>query len=697
MVSFSTPIDEILPVAPRHRVAFDRLDLRTVGDVVRYYPRRYEDRRRLRRIADLRVGDVTTVHARVHSVRQRRTRTRKSMIEARVTDGSGWLDVVWFNQAYMLDVLKPGQSVYFYGEVKLRRRLQMVAPEFEIEDDADEERGGASAESDPLSSVNMQRIVPVYPATRGLHQRALRRLIHEVCSTAGWDTFEEGPYELLVGSGPSLADAYRSIHFPQSLDDLRSARDRLTFEEYFEFASRLHFRRRRFRGPGAPLLRVTPDLDAKIRSLFPFELTADQDRAVREISRDLEASEPMYRLLQGDVGTGKTAVALFALLAAVRNGHQGAIMAPTEVLAEQHHRVFTELLGAHPAVRIALLTGSLAAASRRETLEAITSGEAHIVVGTHALIQDAVAFRSLGVAVVDEQHRFGVRERARLRSKGRSPHLLVMSATPIPRSLCQTVYGDLDMSILRERPAGRPPVKTVLVPASRRRQAVSFIRDELRRGRQAYFIYPLIEESEALDLPAAEEAYRRVQRAFPDFAAGLLHGRLSADEKETCLRRFRDNTYQILVSTVVVEVGIDVPNATVLFIEDASRFGLAQLHQLRGRVGRGEHPGRCLVGYGRGSQEVRQRLEVFARSDDGFQIADEDLRLRGPGDFLGVRQSGRPAFAIGNPFADPDGFDRVRSLAARFWSEPRFAETARRYLESHPEIVRPSRDESPES
>jgi ATP-dependent DNA helicase RecG len=368
------------------------------------------------------------------------------------------------------------------------------------------------------------------------------------------------------------------------------------------------------------------------------------------------------------VGTGKTAVALYAMLVAVRNGFQAALMAPTEVLAEQHHRTISKALEKHP-VRIGILTGSIRAGARRSVLEGISAGAVHLVVGTHAILQDPVVFKKLGLAIVDEQHRFGVKERMRLRRKGGSPHVLVMTATPIPRSLCLTGYGDLDLTVIRERPAGRKPVKTVLITEKLRPRAMDFIRAELARGRQAYFVYPLIDESETLALPAAVKARERLSRELPGRRVGLVHGNLSAAEKEEELDAFRSGRTHVLVATVVVEVGIDVPNATVLFLEDASRFGLAQLHQLRGRVGRGAHPGHCLIGLEGASADVRRRLRVFASTDDGFRIAEEDLRLRGPGDFLGVRQSGRPHFLLGNPLEDLDGFLRVRKLADRFWEE----------------------------
>ena len=388
----------------------------------------------------------------------------------------------------------------------------------------------------------------------------------------------------------------------------------------------------------------------------------------------MASGHPMYRLLQGDVGTGKTAVALYSLLIAVRNGRQGAIMAPTEVLAQQHYTTIRKYLAGHPAVRIALLTGAVTGRRRRELLDELAGGKIHIVVGTHALVQETVIMKNLGLAIIDEQHRFGVNERSRLRKKGQEPHILVMTATPIPRSLCMTIYNDLDLSIIKERPPGRQPVQTYLVKPAKKADSLDFVRKELRAGRQAFFVYPLVEESEKLDLPAAVAGRERLAtEVFPEYRVGLVHGRLSSEEKDEALESFRAGRTQILVATSVIEVGIDVPNATVLYVENAGRFGLAQLHQLRGRVGRGSHGGYCLVSLEGSGEEALKRLDIFAGTDDGFKLAEEDLRLRGPGDYLGIRQSGLPFGGFGNPVLNVEAFKKVRTLAEDFWERPESA------------------------
>jgi ATP-dependent DNA helicase RecG len=653
-------------VGPRKADLLQRVGLTTVEDLLHHFPRRYEDRRRLVPISRVGPGKAQVVHGEIRSARERSLWGGRSIIEVVLADPASGpagaeIDLVWFNQPYLLQWLRPGARIHAFGQVRRRKgRLQMPAPEFEV--DAGEEADG----DDP--SPHVGRIVPIYPLTRGLHQRFIRGLVFRVLAEDV--EIPESPHDLFHPGGTSGLEALRRIHFPASWADLSAGRARLVFDEYFFFASHLHFRRQAFRGSGGRAFAITGELDRKIRSIFPFRFTAGQDRAVAEIASDLAGPAPMYRLLQGDVGTGKTAVALYAMLAAVRNRSQAALMAPTEILAEQHHRTIARALAGHP-VRIALLTGSTRASERRAILEGLASGAVHLAVGTQALLQDGVEFRQLGLVVIDEQHRFGVKERMRLRRKGGEPHVLVMTATPIPRSLCLTSYGDLDLSILRERPQGRQPVKTRLISAKDRPRAMESIRGELERGRQAYFVYPLIDESEALALPAAVKAHERLSReVFPEWKVGLIHGDLPPARKDEELERFRRGDLHVLVATVVVEVGIDVPNATVLFIEDASRFGLAQLHQLRGRVGRGSHPGLCLVGIDSASPDVRRRLRVFASTDDGFRIAEEDLRLRGPGDFLGVRQSGKPHFLLGNPLENLAEFLRVKALAEDFWSRP---------------------------
>ena len=663
--TLDTPVARLPGVPPERAEALARLGIDCLRDFLSHFPRRHEDRRRVLPVRAATPGEVAVFAGAILDVVERCPGPGRHILTARLSDGTGSLELVFFQRPYLVEWLRTGVHLFAYGSVKRHRgRLQLSAPEFELVD---------ASEDDAAASLSVGRLVPIYPLTRGVGQRQVRGLVAQAL-----DAFERQgggaggttPYDRFHPEGPEPLAAYRAIHFPDEEDDVARGRRRFVFDEYFRFASALWFRRRAIRRLEGRALSSDDALAAKIRSVFPFELTGDQERAVAEIVDDLCRPVPMYRLLQGDVGTGKTVVALWAMLVALRGGYQSALLAPTELLARQHHATLRGFLREHP-VCIELLTSSVRGARRREIIEGLREGSVHLAIGTQALLQDDVEFRSLGLCVIDEQHRFGVRDRQRLRQKGPRPHLLVMTATPIPRSLCLTCYGDLDLSVLRERPGGRPPPRTRLLRAADLPRLYELVRAEVRAGRQAYFIYPVIEASEDSDLPAAEAAWERLSKeVFPELRVGLVHGRLDGESKAAELERFRRGETDLLVATVVVEVGIDVPAATVLAIEDASRFGLAQLHQLRGRVGRGEHRGLCLVGAGAASKETRQRLELFAKIDDGFELAEADLRLRGPGDFLGTRQSGLPEGGIGNPLEDLEEFERVRRLVDAFWRAP---------------------------
>ncbi len=610
-----------------------RLGVKTIRDALYLFPRRYDDFSTLKTINQLEYGEEVTIMGRVRQAKARRTRGKQVIVKAIIEDGSGTIEATWFNQPYLTKKLKSGRQIVLSGRVEeYLGRLTFQSPQWE-----------------PLSQdlLHTARLVPVYPLTSGLTARWLRKLIKRTVDQWAGRLLEHLPESVRQGANlVSLKSAIRQIHFPQDQDSLDRARYRLAFDEMFLIQIGVLRQRHRWRSePGQPIEVDEQRLQRFVLSL-PFKLTGAQHQALDEILSDLHQSRPMSRLLQGDVGSGKTVVAAAAMDLTAVSGAQAALMAPTEILAEQHYRNVTNLLqddqGADRS-NIALLTGSTPASDKEEIYRGLAQGEIDIVVGTHALIQEGVAFEKLALAVVDEQHRFGVAQRAALRQKGYNPHVLVMTATPIPRSLALTVYGDLDLSIIDEMPPGRQPVDThVLLPTERER-AYGFVRAQVEEGRQAFIICPLVEESAQIEARAAVEEYERLSRhVFPDLRLGLLHGRLKGQDKEATMAQFSRGELDILVSTSVVEVGIDVPNASVMLVEGANRFGLAQLHQFRGRVGRGEHASYCLLIADSTTPASRERLQAIEASNDGFALAEKDLDMRGPGEFFGTRQSGLP-------------------------------------------------------
>ncbi|MGH2387274.1 MAG: ATP-dependent DNA helicase RecG, partial [Chloroflexota bacterium] len=598
---------------------------------------------------DLQVTLVGTLR----SVETRRAGSRGiQIIEAKVADPTGVMGVTWFNQPYLMKTLKPreGAEVAISGKVELKNGRLQLAPR-DVEFPADDEDG-----------TNTRRVVPVYPSSEGIAQRWLRKLVRR-CLAAGSALVSDSlPSEVRSRYGlPDRRTAVEQYHFPLTLEERDRARNRLALDELLLIQLGMLQRKRAWQGEGeGRSIAGDPELLAQFRAGLSFTLTNAQDTALAEILADMARSTPMSRLLQGDVGSGKTVVAAYALLACAKAGMQGTIMAPTEILAEQHARTLRTLLEPH-GVSVTLLTGSLSKAQRaRAYLDAI-EGRVQVLVGTHALIQNDFKFHNLGLAIVDEQHRFGVEQRAALKGKGFNPHLLVMTATPIPRTLTLTIFGDLDVSIIGERPPHRQPVDTRWSPVER--QAFDLVREQIQAGRQAYIICPLVEESEAIEAKAAVAEGKRLQEeVFADLCLEVLHGKLRPQDKEAILTRFRDGEIDILVATSVVEVGIDVPNATVMLVQDAQRFGLAQLHQFRGRVGRGAEKSYCLLLADARNPGARERLQALCDSDDGFKLAEEDLRLRGPGEFWGTRQSGLPALQVAQ-VTDTRTLDLARRIA----------------------------------
>ncbi|HEX2718899.1 MAG TPA: ATP-dependent DNA helicase RecG [Gemmatimonadaceae bacterium] len=664
-VALDTPVMYLKGVGPARAEALRRLGVVTAGDLLYHIPHRYEDATTVAPIASLEPGMQGTIIGRVVSKGILPTRKGLRIFQVVVRDDSGLIEAAWPGQPFLDRTIDKGDVLLLSGQVRFFHGRQLVPREF-VNLGSDEE-GTASG-----------RVLSVYPATEGLSFKIIRGLVDAHLDALLPLVRETLPPDVLAPAHvPSLPDALRMVHRPASLSEALAGRSRLAFEELL-FVQILQRRANALARSAREGIRFENRrlLTRRLRELLPWELTGAQVRALREIVADMTSPRRMHRLLQGDVGSGKTIVALFAALLAMENGWQAAVMAPTELLAEQHARTMTALLrplGVEPV----LLTGSLPAAARREALAKLAGDEAMLAIGTHALVQEGAVFGRLGLAVIDEQHRFGVEQRKALSAKGEAPDTLLMTATPIPRSLALTVYGDLDVSVLDERPPGRRPVATALRPNSARERILAFVDREVEKGRQAYVVYPLVEESEKIDLKAATAQFEALAAGpFAHRRVALLHGRVPSDERDAIMRRFRDREIDVLVATTVIEVGIDVPNATVMVIEHPERFGLSQLHQLRGRVGRGGDQSYCIL-LGDVSPEARERLEVFVGTEDGFEIARADLRLRGMGDLFGERQSGEPTFRVADPLRD-----EALNAVAR--------EVAERILADDPELTRPA-------
>ena len=654
-------------VGPKIAYMLNKLGIYTVGDLLYYFPRKHVDYSTRTRIRDLKVGETTTIFGTIKAVESFTTKNNLGVVKVRIGDGSGYLNLSFFaskankyTQERMKTQFPKGTGIMVSGLVKFNnydRSLTLDKPTYSIMDDDI---------LDP-SNINMARIVPIYPLSEKLNIKTLRRAIFNTIQLFKNDIETVLPskiiekYNLLPKN-----EAIEGIHFPKNNETLQKARYTLVFEELFLIQLKLALlREENNKNLSAVPLEIKKDgLVMRFIESLPFKLTSAQQRAVNEILNDLNSTKPMQRLLQGDVGSGKTVVATIMLLAGIENGYQAAIMAPTEILAQQHYNNLVKWL-TPLGLKVELLIGSIGKKLRRESETNLRNGQANIAVGTHALIQDGVEFANLGAVVIDEQHRFGVKQRLALRKKSQNPQVLTMTATPIPRTLAITMNGDLDLTIIDELPKGRKPIITTLTNS--RRQIADLIRHEVDAGRQAYIVYPLIEESETLSAKAATiEKERWQNEVFPNYKIGLLHGKLKNDEKDEVMEKFKNKEYDILVSTTVVEVGVDVPNATVIVIENAERFGLSQLHQLRGRVGRSDLQSYCVLSSSTKSQETRARLDIMTQTNDGFVIAEKDLQIRGPGEFLGTRQSGLPDMIIADIVNDAKILELARAEAIDF-------------------------------
>jgi len=660
----NTSIQFLKGIGEKRAQALNKVGIYTIGDLLQYYPRRYLDRSNITPIRNLRPNDTATVVGKI--VTQGIKKGTRSRFIVVLSDNTGFLNCVWFHQIpYWQKLFNVGQTLAVSGKIGYFGGLQIVHPEFDLLSENSEDRED--------EFLHTGKIIPLYPSTEslsriGLDSRGFRRVIRNLLRNYS-SQIEEILLESIIQKHQLiyLEEAFQNIHFPKDFPSLQQARTRLKFDEFFLMEFMLAYRKHRVsqQEKGIYFSKVGERLKTLVDKL-PFELTEAQKKVIREIRADMKKTHPMYRLLQGDVGSGKTIVALVSMLIAVENGYQATLMAPTEILAEQHYLTFRRLLE-ELEVDIELLIGGQRKSEREAILTSIEKGNCDIVIGTHAIIQENVRFHKLGYIVIDEQHRFGVTQRAVLKEKGSNPDVLVMTATPIPRTLSLTLYGDLDVSIINELPEGRSAVKTYWRYTNKRKEIYEFIKSKIAKGQQAYIVFPLVEESEKLDLKAATESYEKMSEGiFSDFKIALLHGRMKTEEKDAIMMAFKSGEIQILVSTTVIEVGVDVPQATIMVIENSERFGLTQLHQLRGRVGRGSEQSYCiLIAKSPLTDDAVTRLNTMTRTNDGFEIAEVDLKLRGPGEFFGTRQHGLPELKIADPITDSSLLITAREEAFR--------------------------------
>jgi ATP-dependent DNA helicase RecG len=667
MLRLDSDVQYVKGVGPRRASLLVSRGIRTVENLLLHIPKSYQDRASFVPLSSLKIGQDAAIHARVYRSRVIQTRTRGKILDVILTDGSSFAHAKWFHGGYLQTRdFNAGREVVLYGRVDFDRhesKFVFFNPEFELLDDGD-----------ATGSVDIGRIVPIYEEVAGITSRQFRRIVSAALSDLAKDVDDPLPADIRKAhSFPDIRTALEHIHFPSAEDDLVKLNSRqspyhrrLIFEEFFLLELIFALRRLHARALEGVRFETTDAIRQQVKSILPFHPTAAQKRVLKEIVEDMKAAHPMNRLMQGDVGSGKTIVAFEAVVIAVENGYQAAIMAPTEILAEQHYINARRILGPLN-YRIGVVRSGIKKAEKQDLLKRIAAGEIQVIIGTHALVQEHTIFKNLGLVIVDEQHRFGVVQRLALMAKGENPNTLVMTATPIPRTLAMTIYGDLDLSVIDEMPPGRSPIKTVHATDREADRIYRMIGSELAKGRQAYVVYPVIEESEKVDLKSATEGFKKLSEIFNGRRVALLHGRMKSDEKERTMKAFAAGEVDVLVSTTVIEVGVDVANATVMLIEHAERFGLAQLHQLRGRVGRGSQASACiLMTPSRLNDVARQRIQAMVSTTDGFRLAEVDLNLRGPGELAGTRQSGIPEFRVANLLIDTELLSLAQKEADRW-------------------------------
>jgi len=663
MIELSTPIKELTRVGRATEKQLTRMGIETVEDLIFYFPKRYDDLSQLKKIEDLEVGESATIRARLEQIKSFRSPRKKMIItEALVSDETGKLKIIWFRQPYLAKSLKAGAWYYFSGKIDDRYHFEMVAPVYELANTYGEQ-------------LHTNRLVPIYKLTEGITQKQLRWLIKFSLQTAGeLDEWIPGFIVENLEFNP-LEESLKEIHFPTDLDKAESGRDRFKFGELLLLQLIAAKSREGLKTLAAPCIKLKPKILNHSFKRLPFELTEDQKTSLQEILVDLSGKNPMNRLLEGDVGSGKTIIIALAIEQAIANGYQSIVMAPTAILASQHHDTFLDFFkGSKYNIALHTRTDSKINSKEvkpKEIHDGLTTGEIDLIIGTHALIQDKIKFKDIGLAIIDEQHRFGVRERQALREKNQGeywPHLLSLTATPIPRSLALTLYGDLYLSIIQSMPPGRKSVITDIVKEASRTKAYGFIKKEIKKGRQAFVVCPLIEESDKLGTKSVKEEYEKLQKVFPEFKIGIVHGKLKPNGKDKVMNDFKNKDIDILVSTTVIEVGINVPNASIMIIEGAERFGLAQLHQLRGRVGRSSDQGYCFLFTESDNEKTLERLDIFKNSSNGFELAEADLEIRGPGDIYGWEQSGFPKLKYAT-FSDKKLLKSAQKAAEQIFSD----------------------------